>query len=100
MHMELTGQLHEIYRDSPEEPQITERCTWWLVSTSLGEFLYPADMFSEEEARESAPGSIINSGPTQGYGARLSVPGTLDCTDWAVFDCEDEAAEYLIEYAH
>jgi hypothetical protein len=33
----------------------------------------------------------------EGYGARLSAPGYLDCTDWAVFDTEQEAEEYLDE---
>src|SRR5579863_5648617 len=33
----------------------------------------------------------------KGYGARLSVPGYLDCTEWSVFDTEDEAREYLEE---
>lgn len=32
-----------------------------------------------------------------GYGARLSAPGYLDCTEWAVFDTEREAQEYLNE---
>ena len=30
-----------------------------------------------------------------GYGARLSAPGYLDCTDWCVFDTEQEARDYL-----
>jgi len=30
-----------------------------------------------------------------GYGARLSAPGYMDCTDWCVFDTEDEARAYL-----
>ena len=30
-----------------------------------------------------------------GWGARLSAPGYLDCTDWTVFDTEAEAQEYL-----
>ncbi len=33
----------------------------------------------------------------KGYGARLSAPGYLDCTEWTVFDTEDEAREYLEE---
>jgi hypothetical protein len=32
-----------------------------------------------------------------GYGARLSAPGYLDCTEWTVFDTEDEAREHLYE---
>jgi hypothetical protein len=33
----------------------------------------------------------------KGYGARLSAPGYLDCTEWTVFDTEEEAREYLDE---
>jgi hypothetical protein len=32
-----------------------------------------------------------------GYGARLSAPGYMDCTEWSVFDTEAEAQEYLDE---
>jgi hypothetical protein len=33
----------------------------------------------------------------EGWGARLSAPGYLDCTDWCVFDTEEEAVAYLDE---
>lgn len=33
----------------------------------------------------------------EGYGARLSAPGYLDCTEWAVFDSIAEAERYLDE---
>ncbi len=32
-----------------------------------------------------------------GYGARLSAPGYLDCTEWDFFETEDEAEEHLDE---
>ena len=31
----------------------------------------------------------------EGYGARFSAPGYMDCTPWTVFKTEDEAQEYL-----
>jgi hypothetical protein len=34
---------------------------------------------------------------TKGWGARLSAPGYLDCTDWCVFETEQEAWDYLKE---
>jgi hypothetical protein len=43
---------------------------------------------------EGTPQSWEN---VKGYGARLSASGFLDCTEWAVFDTEDEAREYLEE---
>ena len=33
------------------------------------------------------------------YGARLSAPGYLDCTEWEVFDTEQEACSYLADMA-
>lgn len=30
-----------------------------------------------------------------GYGARLSEPGYLDCTEWSVFPTAEEAREYM-----
>lgn len=33
----------------------------------------------------------------EGWGARLSAPGYMDCTDWSVFDSEEEAEAYLEE---
>jgi viroplasmin and RNaseH domain-containing protein len=33
----------------------------------------------------------------KGYGARLSAPGYLDCTEWSVFDTAEEAKAYLDE---
>jgi len=32
-----------------------------------------------------------------GYGARLSAPGYMDCTAWAVFETPEEARKYLNE---
>ncbi len=33
----------------------------------------------------------------EGYGARLSAPGYLDCTEWTVFSTTEEAEKYLDE---
>lgn len=33
----------------------------------------------------------------EGWGARLSAPGFMDCTEWAIFDSEQEAKDYLEE---
>jgi hypothetical protein len=33
----------------------------------------------------------------KGYGARLSAPGYLDCTEWTVFDTREDAEKYLEE---
>ena len=31
----------------------------------------------------------------EGYGARLSAPGYMDCTDWTVFKMREDAEEFL-----
>lgn len=41
------------------------------------------------------PGDFLSVEKVKGYGARLSAPGYLDCTDWTVFKTEDEAWNYL-----
>ena len=33
----------------------------------------------------------------EGYGARLSAPGYMDCTEWTVFETREEAEEFLRE---
>ena len=33
----------------------------------------------------------------QGYGARLSAPGYMDCTEWTVFPSKKQAQDYLNE---
>jgi hypothetical protein len=48
-----------------------------------------------QQYTEGTPQSWEN---IKGYGARLSAPGYLDCTEWSVFDTEREAREYLDEY--
>ena len=82
-------ELCERYKsqDSFMEPQITPFCAWSFVvdiETNKGGWCFADERF-------------IDGGVIWGYGARLSAPGYLDCTDWAVFDTEDEAVEYLAE---
>lgn len=40
---------------------------------------------------------IETVGVSEGYGARLSAPGFMDCTEWTVFKTEKEAEDYLEE---
>jgi hypothetical protein len=40
-------------------------------------------------------GTIQEWETIRGYGARLSAPGYLDCTEWTVFDTAEEAQAYL-----
>jgi hypothetical protein len=53
--------------------------------------------FYEKQIRPYVEGTIQSWENVKGFGARLSAPGYLDCTDWAVFDTEGEAKAYLDE---
>lgn len=81
---------------SAMQPQITEWCEWLEMESSEGTFYFPADHFSEEEVMSlvEQPVDIIR---IEGYGARLSMPGYMDCTEWSVFSTIHEAAEYLLD---
>lgn len=70
---------------------------WYLVETTNGTECIPSDLCdgdleSVADYCEGTPQSI--EGVT-GFGARLSAPGYMDCTEWSVFDTESGAEEYL-----
>ena len=50
-----------------------------------------------EKIRPYVEGKPLSWENVKGYGARLSAPGYLDCTEWTVFDTEEEANAYLDE---
>ena len=99
--------------------QITGNEKWVELDGPCGTTALPADVLTKEEYAiaesvsgdgnansadltahfgEYYEGSRIDSVTVrEGYGARLSAPGYLDCTEWTVFDTEDEAREYLEE---
>jgi hypothetical protein len=84
------------------QKQITVKQSWWQVETSHGTEIVPTDLVSSEPADSSAfedycEGEVKSWELIQGFGARLSAPGYMDCTVWAVFDTEAEANDYLDE---
>ena len=52
---------------------------------------------TEQKIRPYVNGKPLSWENIKGYGARLSAPGYLDCTEWAVFDSEEEAREFLAD---
>jgi hypothetical protein len=86
----------------------TTQGTEYLDSATLGLFVrnseQTAQPLTERERTEATrrimpyteglPKSWEN---VKGYGARLSAPGYLDCTEWLVFDTDEEAKAYLDE---
>ena len=98
--------------------QITGNENWLRVETTHGTEFVPSGQLSlfvrnsdcpsqplteDEHAeyegmiRDYTEGTIQSWENIKGYGARLSAPGYLDCTEWTVFDTEEEAREYLEE---
>ncbi|MCP3885122.1 MAG: hypothetical protein GY700_06540 [Propionibacteriaceae bacterium] len=67
--------------------EITE-LTDWIVADVDGDEYYVESGYADDHI-------VVDT--RTGYGARLSKPGYLDCTEWAVFDTQREAAEYLLE---
>jgi len=77
---------------------------WYCVETSNGTEVVPLDVCLDAEnatdLRDYLEGEVDENSEmemTRKYGARLSAPGYLDCTDWSLCDSEDEARRYLEE---
>lgn len=100
------------------QPQVTRLQNWlrvetthgteWVDSASLSLFVRESETkthpMSEQERAETVKtiqpyteGTPLSWENVKGFGARLSAPGYIDCTEWTVFDTEDEAREYLAE---
>ena len=98
--------------------QVTGLENWLQVETTCGtEFIRESDVrlfvrnsdchsqpLTDDEREETidkirdyVEGTPQSWENVKGYGARLSAPGYLDCTEWAVFDTAEEAKEHLDE---
>src|SRR5262245_60105323 len=92
------------------EPRV-EYGDWYEVETHEGTWFIPADVVGDLSLRKGWTytedskrwGDIVRAvqdycapGPSEvkliaGWGARMSAPGYLDCTEWAVFRSKREA---------
>lgn len=91
-------------------PQI-ERGDWWGIEGDNGTTFVPSDVVgavprdADGDATELAPfADYYDGGRVDGatfyanhWGARLSAPGYLDCTDWCIFQTHAQAREYIRE---
>lgn len=89
--------------------EVTTNQLWILIDGTNGTTFVPADMapevarainlglvwMSERRANKYYDGVVYATELIEGYGARLSAPGYLDCTEWNVFDTQQAAEEYL-----
>ena len=95
------------------EQQVTRKIQWLQIDGNQGTTFVAAEDVTDSGLKigESTDdeetldlysdyyeGSEIQTvGLIEGYGARLSAPGYMDCTEWSVFKTEAEAQEYLNE---
>ena len=94
------------------EREITERMDWIEIDGPCGTEVIPTNVvpwdsvYAYKGELKEIPTSLRDYSENRkvwsitkvtGYGARLSAPGYLDCTDWAVFDTVLEAEDYLSE---
>lgn len=96
------------------EPEIQEG-DWFSIDGPCGGEHIPADLVSldipekiteewlEDVALPALHDFIENRKlwtveKIHGFGARLSAPGYMDCTEWTVFDTEEEAKDHIREF--
>ena len=83
------------------EPEVI-KCRWYKIETNQGTWFVPYEVVGDVDDKDKL-GMYTESGTVQdfeiieGWGARMSAPGYLDCTDWCVFETEEAAVEYLAE---
>lgn len=68
---------------------------WLQIETDAGTWFIPEDLGMDPA--DCVEGEIEETEVITGYGARLSAPGFMDCTDWCVFDTLAEARSYIEE---
>jgi hypothetical protein len=75
------------------QKQVTNRRTWWKVDGSEGTMYFDCEDFTARQAAEAYdfPQAVDTVEKVTGYGARLSAPGYMDCTEWSVWPSLAEA---------
>lgn len=74
---------------------------WIVIDTSNGTTAIPQSFvglqtqFTGEDVAPYIDGEFISAELVDGYGARLSMPGYMDCTEWTVFTTEQHAWDFL-----
>lgn len=77
---------------------------YFSVDTTCGTKIVPQDVCGDvthvSELQDYLEGEPLDDAFECGNGwlARMSAPGYMDCTAWSVFKTEEEANDYLDEY--
>lgn len=95
------------------QPSITRKLDWVELDGTHGSTFvsledvgkYETDSEDEDANAEAElahyaayyEGKIESINYVSGFGARLSAPGYMDCTDWTVFSTRQEAEQYLVD---
>ncbi len=69
-----------------------------LVADGMGNPVDAEDFYTEEYGDFYGPGRIQEAETVHGWGAQMSASGYMDQTDLTVFDTEEEAIDYLMEF--
>jgi hypothetical protein len=98
------------------QQEITDSQTWLEIDGTHGITFIPTDLLSADEFRDATQteydlsdaslaesfgkyydGTVESVSLRIGFGARLSAPGYMDCTEWSVYDTREQAAAELAE---
>ena len=100
MNENLQEELQIHFETSFMKPQ-TLFDNWYLLETTEGGMCLPMSEFGDNLTDDDLAGAVNSDieevNKAQGFGARLSASGYIDCTEWTFFDTEEEAVKYLID---
>jgi hypothetical protein len=78
---------------------------WCVIDTTHGTVAIPHDLVCVGKGKTTSPtasdlapfieGAFISCEIIDGWGARLSMPGYMDATEWSVFLTEEQARKHL-----
>ena len=76
-----------------------DRSSVVALATDIDKDIYNSEEFECSGLSDfvSQVGDIFGISFKTGFGACMSAPGFLDCTEWTVFDTEKEADDFLEE---
>jgi len=97
-------EFEESWADKLLKPDI-QHGEWWSVDSDVlcgddEQLHFPSDLFTKEQVFDMFADHVTRDDIEleKKWGARMSAPGYLDSTTWALFDTEEEAKEHLMEY--